>query len=68
MLATLIQRYDTNIISFQEQKTNWNFTGCQVPHFMIVLYINFIKSFLDNKMSVLRNMEPLIFAFGEGNI
>ena len=37
MLATLIQRYDKKIISFQERETNWNFTGCQVPHFMIVL-------------------------------
>ena len=64
MLAswTLIQRYDKKFISFQERETNWNFTGWQVPHFMIVLipYINlcintiyqFIKPFLDNKMSI----------------
>ena len=32
MLATLIQRYDKKIILFQERETNWNFTGCQVPH------------------------------------
>ena len=40
MLATLIQRYDKNHFIFdpvQEQETNWNFTGCQVPHLMIVL-------------------------------
>ena len=45
MLATLIQRYDKKIISFQERETNWNFTGCQVPHFMIVLipYINLLN-------------------------
>ena len=33
------------IISFQERENNWNFTGCQVPHFMIVLipYINLLN-------------------------
>ena len=42
----------------QEPETNWNFTGCQVPYFMIVLIpgINtiykFIKPFLDNEMSI----------------
>ena len=43
------------IISLQEQETNWNFTGCQVPHFMIVLipYIN-LSSFFDNKMSIFK--------------
>ena len=40
-------------ISFQEQETNWNFTGCQMPH---TIY-EFIKPF--NKMSFLRNIEPL---------
>ena len=34
----------------QEQQTNWNFTGCQVPHFMIICQV--IKPFLDNKMSI----------------
>ena len=53
MLATFTQRYDKKIILFQERKTNRNFTGCQVPHFMIVLIpYQFIKPFLDNKMSV----------------
>ena len=33
------------IIPFQERETNWNFTGCQVPHFRIVLipYINLLN-------------------------
>ena len=52
MLATLIQRYDKKInLIFdpvQEQETNWNFTGGQVPHFMIVVF----KPFLENKMSI----------------
>ena len=47
----------------QKRETNWNFTGCQMPHFMIVLIIyihQFIKPFLDKKISIfLRNMEPL---------
>ena len=46
MLATLVQRYD-KIISFQDRETNWNFTGCQVPYFMIVFipYIEDIQMF-----------------------
>ena len=45
MLPTLIQRYDKKSFIFytvQKRDTNWNFTGCQMPHFMIVLilYIN----------------------------
>ena len=47
---TLIQRYNKNHFSFdpvQEQETNGNFTGC---HFMIIY--QFIKTFLDNKMSI----------------
>ena len=43
MLPTLIQGYDKkNHFIFdpgQKQKTNWNFTGCQTPHFMIVLIL-----------------------------
>ena len=54
MLATLIQRYDIKSFHFKNE-TNWKFTGCQVPHLIIVLipYIvyQFIKPFLDNKMS-----------------
>ena len=47
MLASLIQRYDKKSFIFysvQERETNWNFTGWQVPHFMIVLipYINLL--------------------------
>ena len=41
----------------QERETNGNFTGCQLPLFMIVLI--FFKTFLDNKMSILRYIEPL---------
>ena len=49
MLPTLIQRYDKNIISVfdpvQKRDTNCNFTGCQIPYFMIVLilYINLLN-------------------------
>ena len=52
MLATLIQRYDKKIVSFQERDTNWNFTVCQMPHLKIVLipYISLLN-LLDNKMS-----------------
>ena len=63
MMATLIQRYNgKQNISFQERETNWNFTGCQVPHFMIVLipYINLWNLSLIIKCLVLRNMEPLL--------
>ena len=53
MFATFIQRYDKkNHFIFdpvQERETNWNSTGCQVPHFMIVLYN---ISFLGNIMSL----------------
>ena len=52
LMLALIQKYDKKIISFQEWKTNWNFAGCEVPHFMIALipYINLLT--LDNKMSI----------------
>ena len=43
ILATLVQRYDKSHFMFdlvQELETNWNFTGCQVPHFMVVLACN----------------------------
>ena len=43
------------IISLQERETKWNFTGCRVPHFMIVrIYTIYqiIKSLLDNKMFI----------------
>ena len=54
MLSTLIQRYDEKIISFfyplQKQKTNWNFTGCQMPRYgRINTMYHFIKPFLDKK-------------------
>ena len=50
MLATLIQKYDKHHFIFdpvQERETDWNFTGCHVPHFMIVLtpYINLLSFF-----------------------
>ena len=49
------------IISFQERETNWNFTGCQMPHFMIVLilYINLLNLSWMIKCLFLRNREPL---------
>ena len=53
MLPTLIQRYDKKIIFdlVQKRETNWNFTGCQMPHLMIVLtlYINLLNlSWINN--------------------
>ena len=38
----------------QEREINWNFTGCYVPYFMIVLlpYINLLNFFFYNKMSI----------------
>ena len=61
MLATIIQRYEKKIISFQERETNWSFTGCQVPHFMIVLipFIGWLYLSWIIKCLFLRNMEPL---------
>ena len=61
MLATLIQGYNKKNISFQERETNCNFTGCQVPHFMIVSipYINLLNFSWIIKCLFLRNMEPL---------
>ena len=53
MLPILIQRYVKNhfiLIRFKNEKLTENFTGFQVPHFMIIY--QFIKPFLDNKMSI----------------
>ena len=51
----------------QERKTNWNYTGCQVPHFIIVLIPN-IKllnlSWIINCL-FLRNMESLSKMFAK---
>ena len=60
MLPTLIQRY-VKIISFQEREINWNFTGRQMPYFMIILklYINLLNLSWIIKCLFLRNMEPL---------
>ena len=46
MLPTLIQRYEKKkiisfLIQFKKRETNWNFTGCQMSHFMIVLILCF---------------------------
>ena len=63
MMATLIQRYDKKIISFQERETDWNFTGCQVPHFMIVLilYINLLNLSMIKKMSIFEEYRAFKF-------
>ena len=55
MLATLIQRYDKNHLIFdpvQDGETKRNFTGCQVPPFYDSTIYQFIKPFMDNKMSI----------------
>ena len=71
MLPTLIQRYDKkNHFIFDKKnhfifdpvlkrETNRNFTGCQMPHFMIVLilYINLLN-LSGIKNVFLRNVEP----------
>ena len=39
------------LIQLKKTETNWNFTGCHMPHFMIVLipyYYQIIKAFLDD--------------------
>ena len=64
MLATLIQRCNKNHFIFypvQEQETNWNYTGCQVPHSMIVFIpsINLLNLSWIPKCLFLRKMEPL---------
>ena len=56
MLATLIQWCDKKIISFQEQETNWNFTGATLYDCINTKY-QFIKPFLDNKMSIFEGYE-----------
>ena len=51
MLPLLVQRNDENHFIFdpvQKRESNSNFTGCQMPHFMIIL-IQLIKPFLDKK-------------------
>ena len=58
ILPTLIQRYDKNSFQFFEpvQKREPNFTGCQMPHFIIVLilYINLLNfSWIKQKRSIL---------------
>ena len=58
ILPTLIQRYDKNSFQFFEpvQKREANFTGCQMPHFIIVLilYINLLNfSWIKQKRSIL---------------
>ena len=44
-LATLIQKYDKNSFHFKNERLIEFSTGCQVPHFMIVLipYINLLN-------------------------
>ena len=48
MLPTLIPRHIKNHFIFdqvQKHVTNWKFTGCKMPYFMIVLipYINLLN-------------------------
>ena len=67
MLPTLIQRYNEKKNNFhfgpvQKRETNWNFNGCQMPHFMMVLilFINLLNLPWIKECLFLRNMEPLI--------
>ena len=64
MLPTLIQRYDKNHFIFDPVKkceTTSIFTGCQMPHFMIILipYINLLNFSWMKNAYFFRNMEPL---------
>ena len=66
MLATLIHRKAIKKIRFifypvQERETNWFFTGCQMPYFMMVLilYINLFKLSWLVWCLFLKNMEPV---------
>ena len=67
MLATLIQKYD---IIKNERPNEIYCTGCQVPHFMIIYTIyQFIKPFLDNKMSIFKEYGDLnLYGANLGNI
>ena len=67
LLPTLIQKYDKNHIIFdpvqkkkkkKKRETNWNFTGCQMSHFMIVLipYVKLSNLSWINKYLFLRNI------------
>ena len=58
MLATLIQRYDKKIISFQERDKFHRLPGATFYDCINTIY-QFIKPFLDNKMSIFRIREPL---------
>ena len=79
ILPTFIQNYDKkNHFVFdpvqkrdQKRETNWNFTACQMPHFMIVVIYQFIKLNLSwIKMSIFeeygtfnwRETSPLILS------
>ena len=65
MLLTLIQRYDkkiTLLIQFKNKRLTEIFTGCEMPHFMIVLilYINLLNlSWIENVYFGGICMEPL---------
>ena len=57
MLATLIQRYDKKNKKHFIWRTRdyWNFTGCQVLHFILVLMpytYQFTKPSFDNRMYI----------------
>ena len=74
MLPTFIQRYVKNHFIFdpvQTRETNRKFTGCEMPHFMIILipYINLLNLSWIMKCPFLRNTEPLrIFSHGAVHI
>ena len=61
MLPTLIQRYDKKNHFISRTRDHWNFTGCQVPHFMIVLIpcTNLLNLSWLIKCLFLRTVEPL---------
>ena len=70
-VANINSRYDIKKSHFcfdpvQKRGTNLNFTGCQMPHFMIVLVLSInllYVSWMKKKCLFLRNIEPLIAKF-----
>ena len=70
MLPKFIQRYNEKSFHFwssSKWETHWDLTGCQKPHFMIllILYIILLNLSWIKKCLFWRNMEPLIYSEGQ---